>query len=223
MASSSGDWSTPPADDYEALISTTDVELLKRAWRNEKAAPEILRYQEDLVKRAKEQIQLMEETVEEFAESGIDPLTVSLYQMDLDRAQFLLRSYLRVRLLKIEKYVFHILKSDETESLLSEQEKMFARRCADNMGEHLEDSDLLRLPDNYQSVLKQSIISEEDDMVPQPELETFVVCKSKNFLSLNLYEDGENPEMVEMDRGDLYFIRYKIIKRAVETGKIDLV
>lgn len=59
MASSSGDWSTPPADDYEALISTTDVELLKRAWRNEKAAPEILRYQEDLVKRAKEQIQLM--------------------------------------------------------------------------------------------------------------------------------------------------------------------
>lgn len=223
MASSSGDWSTPPADDYEALISTTDVELLKRAWRNEKAAPEILRYQEDLVKRAKEQIQLMEETVEEFAESGIDPLTVSLYQMDLDRAQFLLRSYLRVRLLKIEKYVFHILKSDETESLLSEQEKMFARRCADNMGKHLEESVLLRLPDNYQSVLKQSIISEEDDMVPQPELETFVVCKSKNFVSLNLYEDGENPETVEMDRGDLYFIRYKIIKRAVETGKIDLV
>lgn len=91
------------------------------------------------------------------------------------------------------------------------------------MGKHLEESVLLRLPDNYQSVLKQSIISEEDDMVPQPELETFVVCKSKNFLSLNLYEDGENPEMVEMDRGDLYFIRYKIIKRAVETGKIDLV
>ena len=42
-----------------------------------------------------------EETIEDYVENGIDPLVVSLYQMDLDRAQFLLRSYLRVRLLKV--------------------------------------------------------------------------------------------------------------------------
>ena len=45
-------------DDYEMLISTTDVELLKRAWRNEKAAPEILQYESSLVQRIKEQIEL---------------------------------------------------------------------------------------------------------------------------------------------------------------------
>lgn len=39
--------------------------------------------------------------MEEFAESGTDPLTASLYQMDLDRTQFLLRSYLRIRLQKV--------------------------------------------------------------------------------------------------------------------------
>lgn len=39
--------------------------------------------------------------MEEFTESGFDPLTVSLYQMDLDRTQFLLRSYLRIRLQKV--------------------------------------------------------------------------------------------------------------------------
>lgn len=44
---------------------------------------------------------LQEETVDEPAESGHDPLIASLYQMDLDRAQFLLRSYLRVRLQKV--------------------------------------------------------------------------------------------------------------------------
>lgn len=42
-----------------------------------------------------------EETVEEFMESGVDDLVVSLYQMDLDRALFLLRSYLRIRLQKV--------------------------------------------------------------------------------------------------------------------------
>jgi hypothetical protein len=47
------------ADDYDALISTTDVELLKRAWRNEKAAPEILRFESDLITRVRGQIELM--------------------------------------------------------------------------------------------------------------------------------------------------------------------
>lgn len=59
MASAAGEWSREQIDDYETLISTTDVELLKRAWRNEKAAPEILPFEEALIKRAKEQIQLM--------------------------------------------------------------------------------------------------------------------------------------------------------------------
>ena len=76
--------------------------------------------------------------------------------MDLDRTQFLLRSYLRVRLQKvvsscvccvvlffggyvefdllvgfgmqIEKYLFYVLKTDEYLNRLSKQEQMFARR-----------------------------------------------------------------------------------------------
>ncbi|CAD5334379.1 unnamed protein product [Arabidopsis thaliana] len=204
--------------DYETLMSTSDVELLKRAWRNEKAAPEILQYEGALVDRAKEQIELVEETIEDYVENGIDPLVVSLYQMDLDRAQFLLRSYLR-----IEKFMFHNLNSEEAERRLSEQEKVFATRCADDLAKHFEETVLLKLPENYQSVLKQSLISEVDDMVPQPHLDTFVVCRSKNFVSLNLYEEGESPETVEMERGDLYFIRYKIVKRAIESGQIDLI
>lgn len=62
MASSTGDGSGSGfsgMDDYESLISTTDAELLKRAWRNEKAAPEILRFEASLVQRSREQIQLM--------------------------------------------------------------------------------------------------------------------------------------------------------------------
>ena len=49
---------------------------------------------------------LQEETIEEYASSGIDPLTVSLYQMDLDRVQYLLRSYLRIRLQKVATWLF---------------------------------------------------------------------------------------------------------------------
>ncbi|MBA0575002.1 hypothetical protein Golob_024008, partial [Gossypium lobatum] len=107
---------------------------------------------------------LQEETVDDFAESGHDPLIASLYQMDLDRAQFLLRSYLRVRLQKIEKFMFHIWKMDTYKNRLSIEEEKFTERCIRDIGKHLEETVLSKLPDNYQSVLKQSIISEEDDM-----------------------------------------------------------
>ncbi|OAY56148.1 DNA replication complex GINS protein SLD5 [Manihot esculenta] len=210
-------------DDHETLISTTDVELLKRAWRNEKAAPEILQYESSLVQRIKEQIELVEQNVEMFEGDGIDPLTVSLYQMDLDRTQFLLRSYLRVRLQKIEEYLFHILKTDEHLNRLSKPEQMFARRCTDDLGNHLDETVLSKLPDNYQSVLKQSITSEEDDMVPAPRLDTFVICKAKQYLSSIDFEPEYSMEITEMERDLLTFACYKFIKKPLEKGKIDLV
>ncbi|KAI8012128.1 hypothetical protein LOK49_LG06G03153 [Camellia lanceoleosa] len=89
MESGSGEGSM--MDDYKLLISTTDAELLKRSWRNEKAAPEILQFELS-------RFEIHEETVEESMTSGVNPLTISLYQMDLDMTQFLLRSYIRIRL-----------------------------------------------------------------------------------------------------------------------------
>ncbi|XP_073147576.1 DNA replication complex GINS protein SLD5 [Henckelia pumila] len=209
-------------DDYESLLSTTDAELLKQAWRNEKASPEILKFQDALIHRSRQQIQLMEETVGEFNKNGVDSLTVSLYQMDLDRTMFLLRSYLRTRLQKIEKSVFHIEKTTELLNRLSRQELEFAERFAEDLKDHLQNSVLLKLPSQYQSHLKQSSASEEDDMVPKPKLDTYVVCRSKKFLgAVLLDESGEDPVNIEAD--DLYALPYQSIKSLVESGQIDLV
>ncbi|XP_010471822.1 PREDICTED: uncharacterized protein LOC104751561 [Camelina sativa] len=116
-----------------------------------------------------------------------------------------------------QKFLFHNLKSEEAERRLPEQQKV----CSDDLATHFEETLLLKLPENYQSVLNQSLISEVDDMVPLPLLNTFVVCRSNNFVSLSsLYElEGEIPETVEMERGDLY----KIVKGAFESGQIDLI
>ncbi|XP_020113576.1 DNA replication complex GINS protein SLD5 [Ananas comosus] len=218
MASSS---SWEEGDAAAAAAAATDVELLKRAWRNEKAAPEILRFEAALVARAREQIQLLEETVEEFMENGVDDLVVSLYQMDLDRTLFLLRSYLRIRLQKIEKYMIHISKSNLW-NRLSEQEQRFAKRCTEIMEKHLEQSVLSKLPYGYQSMLKQSISSEEDDMVPEPQLDTFVFCKTKGAVGAFQLDDIGD-EIVDLVADDLYVLRYKSIKGLVESGQIDLV
>eukprot|EP00268_Persea_americana_P060907 TRINITY_DN7638_c0_g1_i1.p1 TRINITY_DN7638_c0_g1~~TRINITY_DN7638_c0_g1_i1.p1 ORF type:complete len:221 (-),score=40.43 TRINITY_DN7638_c0_g1_i1:276-938(-) len=208
-------------EDAQSLAETTDVELLKRAWRNEKAAPEILTFQANLVQRSREQIQLLEETVEELSGNASDDLIISLYQMDLDRTLFLLRSYLRVRLQKIEKYMLHISKT-QLWNRLSEQEQKFAEKCTDIMEKHLQQSVLARLPYGYQSILKQSISSEEDDMVPEPQLDTFIFCKSKG--SVGAFQlDDTGDEIVDLVADDLYVLRYKSIKGLVEGGQIDLV
>lgn len=204
-----------------SIAETTDVELLKRAWRNEKAAPEILKFESDLIQRSREQIQLLEDTVAEDIDGGVDDLVVSLYQMDLDRTLFLLRSYLRIRLQKIEKYMIHISKTDLWDRL-SEQEQRFAKKCMDIMERHLKQSALDRLPYGYGSMLQQSVSSEEDDMVPKPQLDTFVFCKTKSDVGAFQLDDTGD-EIVDLVADDLYVLRYKSIKGLVESGRIDLV
>ncbi|KAK3137527.1 hypothetical protein QOZ80_5BG0453510 [Eleusine coracana subsp. coracana] len=211
-------------DDESASAATTDVELLKRAWRNEKAAPEVLRFDKDLVDRVREQIQLLEETLDDFTDSGVDDLVVSLYQMDLDRTLFLLRSYLRLRLQKIEKYTMHISRSQDLKDRLSEQEQKFAKSCGEIMEKHLKQSVLSKLPYGYgdEFVTKQSLSSTEDDMIPEPQLDTFVFCKTKSDVGAFQLDDiGE--EVVDLVADDLYVLRYKSIKGLVEGGRIDLI
>ncbi|KAI8561857.1 hypothetical protein RHMOL_Rhmol04G0374400 [Rhododendron molle] len=238
MDSGAWDGSAAAAEDHESLSSTNDAELLKRAWRTEKAAPEILQFEAGLVQRSREQIQLVVKTpmvmnnddlgpsmlvylkwkhikwrclregnVEDFVARGSDPLIVSLNQMDMDRTLYLLRSYLRTRLQKIEKYMFHIHKNTELWNRLSEQEQKFAQRCIEDLEDHFDKSVLSKLPDRYKSSVKQSVISEEDDM--------------GNAFILRKLIGVEDP--VDLDPGDLYAVRYKSIKPLVYSGQIELV
>lgn len=51
---------------------------------------------------------------------------------------------------------------------------------------------------------------------------TFLVILSW-FALFFFFGRGESTQTEEMDRGDLYFIRYKIVKGAIESGKMDLI
>ncbi|KAI8004448.1 hypothetical protein LOK49_LG08G03347 [Camellia lanceoleosa] len=120
---------------------------------------------------------LFEETVDESMASGIDLLTVSLYQMDLGRTLFsfeIISSYSSAEALeaitpssqmeliqewwpitkslkgsrkKIEKYMVHIHKTTELWNRLSKQEQKFAKRCIEDLEDHFEKSVLSKLPD----------------------------------------------------------------------------
>ncbi|XP_071713934.1 DNA replication complex GINS protein SLD5 [Rutidosis leptorrhynchoides] len=206
--------------DNETLIST---QLLKRSWRNEKAAPQILQFQSSLVQTSRERIEEMEQIVDELVEKGEDPISVSLHQMDMDRTSFLLRSYLRTRLHKIQKFMFHIKDTPDLWDRLSKEEQAFALGSIEAMKKHLEQSVLSKLPERYGSHLQQSSISEGNDMVPEPNLDAFVICRTRKFIGPLPVDDSGEENPLDMYAGDIYALRYKTIKPLIESGELDLV
>eukprot|EP00246_Nothoceros_aenigmaticus_P013449 TRINITY_DN4638_c0_g1_i2.p1 TRINITY_DN4638_c0_g1~~TRINITY_DN4638_c0_g1_i2.p1 ORF type:complete len:219 (-),score=37.28 TRINITY_DN4638_c0_g1_i2:99-731(-) len=209
------------ADDWDQDVKS-DAELLKKVWRNEKMAPEILPFQTLLVERIREQVALVEQNIGELEEEGTQELILSIYRMDLNRTLFLLRSYLRTRLCKIDKHVLHVLSTPENLRKLSDDEQQYAERYLDILEKHLRNSVLDKLPDGYTSLIKQVESAEGEDMIPKPDLNTFVFCKSKDIVgSLQLDDKGE--QTVDMTPDDLHILRYSAVRTLVENDRVEFV
>ena len=213
----------------------TDVAKLKRAWMNEKCAPEILQFQADLVARVTEQVEHQEATVSSAraaaaaaggaASGGLDDLTAHIMHAELNRVRFMLRSYYRTRLHKIEAHVVHVVKETEVYEKLSPQEQEYAKDYANLIEGHF-GSVLKDLPDRYTSMLQQ--IEEEDgpfDMVAEPNLDKHVFCRIKEDRGDFLLDpnDPDPANTVELNMGDIYLIRYRFIKGLLEEDALELI
>ena len=55
---------------------------------------------------------------------------LSLVRMEMDRVSFMLKSYLRVRLQKIEQYVLYYVSSESLRARMSASESVRLRPCA---------------------------------------------------------------------------------------------
>ncbi len=94
---------------------------LIKIWKNEKFSNDILLYQNSLISTA---IDLVEKTEKELKDSSIEKENSDIIELDIERMKFLIKDYLRIRLIKIEKYIFYILKNDLS-NLLSQNEINF--------------------------------------------------------------------------------------------------
>lgn len=100
------------SDDSEEIELTTAqvIEIMMEAWLNEKFAPEILPHKSEVVDCLLGQIMYMEENLSNLSNADFQK---SLHQMELDRLRFIVTSYLRTRLDKIEAFVYVTLKEED--------------------------------------------------------------------------------------------------------------
>ncbi|ERE92463.1 DNA replication complex GINS protein SLD5-like protein [Cricetulus griseus] len=194
------------------------IERLEQAWMNEKFAPELLESKPEIVECVMEQLEHMEGNLRR-AKSG--DLKVSIHRMEMERIRYILSSYLRCRLMKIEKFFPHILEKEKMRpagepSVLSPEEFVFVKEYMDHTETHLKNVALKHMPPNLQKVdLLRA--------VPKPDLDSYVFLRVKERQENILVEpeaDEQRDYVIDLEEGSQHLIRYKTIAPLVASGAV---
>eukprot|EP01135_Chromosphaera_perkinsii_P005524 Nk52_evm73s352 gene=Nk52_evmTU73s352 len=207
-------------DVHEEMLK--DLRRLKQAWINEKVCPELLPFEHEVVENMSEQIENQALSIEDGAKENINNAFIAnLYEMELERLRFILRSYLRVRLWKIEKNITYILSNLEQRRCLSPAEESYAKNYKGNVDTHFHDCCLQDLPERIRNLNEQS---EEVDMIPKPNVDAYVFCKVMEDVGQFVFEETAEGEILEgeLAKDDRYIIRYSAIKPLLKESKIAL-
>lgn len=247
-------------EDEDSLLFQTDYDLLKKALMNEKASPEILPYQHDLLSRLYIRIDqqvrhinnratcsiadfslfkkwtcLQERIVSSYG-SGVSQMDDDAAMMDggisqelvrtmiaveLTRLRYMMRSYLRVRLFKIEKYAMHCVGESHVNARLSSLESAYVQEYVNLTLQHLRSHVTSKLPEAFSAVSKQATAHPHPDMIPTPDIGHHVFARVERTIGdVQMYDDGTTEDLVQ---GDLYIMRYKVIREFLQDGSVQLV
>jgi len=195
----------------------TDMEALLRHWMDERAAPELLHLQEDLVDRMMGNLEAQTEAASllaaQAAAKADEHERILLVQLEIERVRFLLRSYIRTRTYKIEQYAQYLLKTPAAKGKMSDVEFGYAQRYQALIERHLTTSVVQNLPERMGRL-------DEDDMIVKPDLEQAVFARARKNCPPIRLPDGEILEMLD---GDIHMLRYRSVRRLLRDGDVRLV
>lgn len=226
-----------PFADYDAQYASAgrsriqsgqaDLQALTRAWINERGTAELLPWPRDgLIDRVTALIKAQISTVEEMT-GDMDPKTnfgLIIIQTEVERWKFLIRSYLRARIAKIDKHTLYYLSTPELQGRLSEVETAYATRHQSLLHNHYLSSFLSSFPTQLQNLNDTaggiSMIGgpDEDGAVFVRGLggrgEDSVVIRARG-------RDGDGE--IEVSRGEVVVARWADVREHVEMGEMELV
>ncbi|CAD5122457.1 DgyrCDS10880 [Dimorphilus gyrociliatus] len=208
------------SDDEEAMTAGEVLQKLEEAWMNEALSPELLMNKSDIIDCMMEQINEMENNIQRVKTND---LKIYIHKMELERIRYLLTSYLRIRIKKIEKYATAIMmedgKRDPDDAKLTDSELQFAREREKNLLELFQNLVLQHMPPNMQSLEKDKICS-------KPNLDEYVFFRVNQDVEGVLVEEetvDNREEVIDLKKGEQHIMRYKIIRPLAETGAVSLI
>ena len=136
--------------------------------------------------------------------------------MEIDRVKFVLASYLRARLFKIERHVAHVVAVPEMYNRLSVAEMQYAKGYLDVVHGHFKQSALDRLPENFRGMYDESAGA----TMPKPNLNKFVFSRAER--NIGGVQMDSNGATAVIQKGDIYALRYQPVAGIVADGQLKL-
>ncbi|KAJ2965315.1 hypothetical protein NQ176_g10674 [Zarea fungicola] len=201
---------------------TRDLQALTRRWVAERSAPELLDWPSDgLFERVNDQIKAQIEKIEDMT-GDMDPKTnfaLIVIQTELERYKFLVRSYLRARIAKIDKHTLHYLSTEDLRGRLSSTELAYATRHQALLHNHYLSSFLSSFPDKLQNL---NDTAGNISMVDSPDLDTAVFIRMLR--DKDVHGRGTDADVtLPASNGDILILRWSSARQLVLDMDAELV
>ena len=152
-------------------------------------------------------------------------LRIPVHRMEISRIKFLINSYLRARLAKIQSYIFHYKKSgsldlqENNPSRLTEEEATFADSYCQELSDHFSSLALRHVPGGWDS-------NKLPASVPGPNLGQAVFVEVRaDCPGLEVTDPAGlgRDDTVDLVRGDQLMVQYSSVAMMLEAGNIQLI
>ncbi|KTW28789.1 hypothetical protein T552_01419 [Pneumocystis carinii B80] len=215
--------------------TNNDLSELIKTWISERTAPEILPCQTTLLDKMMQRIQqqisfliilipfikltLQTELIE--LKIGQDIKTnfrMILIQTEIERIKYIIRSYLQTRIYKLDKYGIYILQTPECLARLSSIEIEYLKKHQDILMNYYTSAVLKHLPKKLQRLDDtQGGVS----MIEKPDLDRAIFCRVINTVEQDI--PISRNETITLNKGNIYLLKYRIIRSFLRTGDVELI
>lgn len=194
------------------------LEILQNTWLNEKFAPELLPHQSDMLDLMLGQIEHMEQNISQLDKNDFRYVA---HQIELERIKYIVTSYLRCRIKKIEIFTRALLDDDNQRPVdkrrLSTEERQYAEAHMALIQKHFHQIAVQHMPANLQ---KESEKPSEREIVT-PNLMSHIFLRANESVASVVV--GMNDEEVDLEAGSLHIMPYKLASDLLLDGKVQLI
>lgn len=185
---------------------------------NERFAPELLPHRDDLVRRVRQSVDEQQDVIAQLSQD--DALNRMIYETELERVNYLLRSYLRTRIFKIQSQALHLARDPEAQANLSEPEAAFATKYAALYQRHI-DREAWSLVDTSRLPEALKTITSIKQLVTPPDVNAVhVFCKALR--DVEAFALPGSTDMVDLQRDTVTLLPYAPLRPFLEKGWIEL-
>ena len=200
-------------------------------WRNEKLTQTLLPYEENVINEVISQIEKKEE---ELKNKKLDKNIKYYTEIDIQHIKYIIKDYFRIRLMKIEKYLFFLLKNNKID-ILSQNEIKFAAELMDIKAAYFIQAlkKMNSLSNNFYQftdktktrVEKMQIIN--DEMLTKPNDNDYVIVQNitNNTININIKDvyNEYKGDFLSIYSGEKCLVPFKLIEEYLKHKQVKII